>query len=102
MGASELKQKTYRSRKWLAAVGQVEQCVLCGAWGVQVAHRNESKGMALKVDDSLTAALCAKCHHEIDNGKGLSRDERRQMMDRAIVLTLMQLTRMGLVGVMCE
>ena len=27
-----LKQKTYRSKKWLAAVGQIEQCVLCGSW----------------------------------------------------------------------
>lgn len=35
----------YRSKNWLAAVGQIEQCVLCGRWGTQVAHRNELKGM---------------------------------------------------------
>ncbi|WP_257013802.1 hypothetical protein [Serratia fonticola] len=92
-----LKQKTYRSRKWLAAVGQIEQCVLCDSWGVQVAHRNELKGMGLKTDDCATAALCAQCHHEIDNGKNLTRDERRQMMDRAIVLTVIQIARSGLV-----
>lgn len=92
-----LKQKTYRNKKWLAAVGQIEQCVLCGNWGIQVAHRNESKGMGMTADDRATAALCVECHHEIDNGKALSRDERRQLMDRAIVLTLIQIARRGLV-----
>jgi hypothetical protein len=92
-----LKQKTYRSKKWLAAVGSIDQCVLCGAWGTQVAHRNEGKGMGMKVDDCATAALCPSCHHDIDNGKGLSREDRRQMMDRAIVLTVIQVTRSGLV-----
>lgn len=29
--------------------------------------------------------------------KGLSRDERRQLMDRAIVLTVIQIARRGLV-----
>ncbi|EBY5038936.1 DUF1364 family protein [Salmonella enterica subsp. salamae] len=89
--------KTYRSKKWLAAVGQIEQCVLCGQWGTQVAHRNELKGMGMKTDDCATAALCPECHTEIDNGKNLTRDERRQLMDRAIVLTLIQIARMGLV-----
>lgn len=92
-----LKQKTYRSKKWLAAVGSIDQCVLCGAWGTQVAHRNEGKGMGMKVDDSATAALCISCHNSIDNGNQLSRDERRQLMDRAIVLTVIQVTRSGLV-----
>ena len=90
-------QRTYRSKKWLAAVGQIEQCVLCGAWGTQVAHRNESKGMGLKTDDCATAAICGCCHDSIDNGSKLSRDERRQLMDRAIVLTVIQIARLGLV-----
>ncbi|MCC7586185.1 DUF1364 domain-containing protein [Serratia sp. Lou2A] len=89
--------KIYRSKKWLAAVGQIEQCVLCGNWGTQVAHRNEGKGMGLKTDDCATAALCVYCHTAIDNGKDLSREERRQMMDRAIVLTIIQIARRGLV-----
>ncbi|MGE0971149.1 hypothetical protein ACQFN5_16035 [Klebsiella sp. WOUb02] len=90
-------RKTYRSKKWLAAVSQIEQCVLCGAWGVQVAHRNESKGMGLKTDDCATAAICVHCHTEIDNGRHLTLDERRQLMDRAIVLTVIQIARRGLV-----
>lgn len=88
----------YRSKKWLAAVAQIECCVLCGRYGTQVAHRNEGKGTGLKVDDSLTAALCPQCHHNIDNGGSMSRIERRQEMDRAIILTIRELTRMELVA----
>lgn len=53
--------------------------------------------MGLKVDDCATAAICVCCHTEIDNGKNLSRDERRQLIDRAIVLTVIQIARRGLV-----
>lgn len=88
----------YRSKKWLAAVAQIECCVLCGRYGTQVAHRNEGKGMGLKVDDSLTAALCPQCHHYIDNGGSMSRIERRQEMDRAIILTIRELTRRELIA----
>ena len=91
-----LKQPIHRSEAWLRAVASLD-CVLCGAHGTQAAHRNESKGLALKVDDALTAALCPKCHAEIDQGKNLDRWERRQAMDKAILLTLIQLARRGLV-----
>ncbi|EAQ6363905.1 hypothetical protein DEI78_04325 [Salmonella enterica subsp. enterica serovar Oranienburg] len=87
----------YRSKNWLAAVGQVECCVLCGAWGTQVAHRNELKGMGLKTDDCATAALCPECHHEIDNGSHLKKEDRRRLMDKAIVLTVIELARRGLI-----
>ena len=91
------RQQPYRSKKWLAAVGQIECCVLCGAYGVQVAHRNEGKGMGQKCDDALTAAICQECHHEIDNGRQLNRDQRRARMDKAIVLTLRELVRRELI-----
>ncbi|MCE0845939.1 hypothetical protein LVQ79_10325 [Buttiauxella sp. A2-C1_F] len=87
----------YRSKKWLAAVGSIEQCVLCGAWGTQVAHRNEGKGIGIKVDDCATAAICMCCHDSIDNGNKLTRDERRQLMNKAIVLTVIEIARRGLV-----
>ncbi|GAB7207345.1 hypothetical protein OS21_38410 [Dickeya oryzae] len=70
---------------------------MCGTWGTQVAHRNEGKGIGIKADDCATAAICVQCHTEIDNGKDLTREERRQMMDRAIVLTVIQIARQGLV-----
>lgn len=89
---------SYRSRKWLAAVASLEICVLCGVHGVQVAHRNEGKGMGLKVSDALTAALCPSCHNLIDNDKSLEREHRRKLMDRAIVRTLEKLADGGMVG----
>ena len=93
------RQQPYRSKKWLAAVGQIEFCVLCGAYGVQVAHRNEGKGMGQKVSDCLTAALCQEHHHEIDNGRNLTREQRRALMDKAIVLTLEELVRRELIKI---
>ncbi|AMC37033.1 hypothetical protein VN23_09065 [Janthinobacterium sp. B9-8] len=86
-----------KSATWLDAVRSLEFCVLCGTHGVQAAHRNEGKGKSQKVDDALTAALCLKCHHEIDNGVHLSKEERRAMADRAIVLTLRELFQRDLV-----
>lgn len=88
-----------KDKAWLGAVASLESCVLCGAWGVQVAHRNEGKAKARKNPDGLTAALCPTCHVEIDSGAHLTRAERRSLMDRAIVLTLLELLRRGLVGV---
>ena len=86
---------TYRSSKWLAAVRSIEQCVLCGRHGVQAAHRNEGKGMGQKTDDCATAAICVPCHSELDNGRDMTREERRAMMDKAIVLTVITLVRDG-------
>jgi hypothetical protein len=55
--------------------------------------------MGLKCDDSLTAAICPECHNSIDNGKELSREERRALMDKAIVLTIQRLAREGRITV---
>lgn len=93
----DAKPQTFRSEAWLRAVRSIP-CVFCGA-PVQAAHRNEGKGMGAKADDCLTAALCPPEHAEIDQGKGMTREERRARMDRAIVLTLRELVRRGLVGV---
>jgi len=91
------KPAPFRSEAWLAAVRSIP-CVFCGA-PVQAAHRNEGKGMGTKVDDCLTAALCPPHHAEIDQGRDMTRDERRAKMDRAIVLTLQALVRRGRVGI---
>lgn len=93
------RRDDYRQNSdWLAAVGMIEQCVLCGsADAVQVAHRNEGKGLALKAPDALTASLCIHCHHEIDNGRRYSLEYRRNAMNRAIVQTLERLALAGVV-----
>lgn len=88
------KQDYFRSKLWLRAVASLP-CVLCGTEGTQAAHRNEGKGMGMKVDDCLTAALCPTCHAEIDQGGVLARAERRERLDRAILDTVVQLARQG-------
>lgn len=92
------KPQRYESEAWRRAVASLP-CVLCGNPETQCAHRNEGKGMGQKTDDVLTAALCTICHDEIDQGKDLTREERRERMDRAILLTLRELARRGLIGI---
>ena len=82
-----MKRGSAAEKRWFEAVASINQCVLCGTYGVQVAHRNEGRGMGQKSLPCNTAALCPACHHEIDNGHTLSKEERRARMDRAIVLT---------------
>lgn len=89
------KNYPYQSKKWLAAVHCIDCCVLCGRHGIQVAHRNEGKGMGMKTSDCLTAAICPNCHTEIDHGKHLSKEERRQKLDKAILLTIEKLVKLG-------
>lgn len=91
------RSQPFRSSKWLSAVHKIENCVLCGAYGIQAAHINEGKGMSQKTDDCLTAAICQSCHHELDNGKKYTRDERREILRKAVLDTIAQLARMGLI-----
>ena len=49
-------------------------------------HANQiarGKGMGLKANDLYTVPGCMNCHHEIDQGHRLSKDERRSIWDRA-------------------
>lgn len=87
---------TAEERRWFAAVAMMEKCALCGAHGIQIAHRNEGKGMGMKVPHWQVAPLCPECHAAIDNGRDLNRDERRAQMDRALVRTYDWLIRSGL------
>jgi hypothetical protein len=96
---SYFKVPTYRSEKWLRAVSTLA-CVRCYREGMtQAAHRNQSKGMSMKTDDCWTAALCVDCHRDIDSGKGLTREQRREMLDTYILLTIKQLANEGLLRV---
>jgi len=82
-------------RRWFEAVAELETCVLCGHFGVQVAHSNQDRGMGQKSAAHMTAALCQACHHDIDNGRVLEQSTRRLMMTRAILLTHDRLIRAG-------
>lgn len=99
-GASAVqKERRHESEAWRRAVAALP-CVLCQREGsTQAAHRNEGKGMGLKTDDALTAALCATCHSAIDQGPDFSREERRRRLDVAILLTIRQLARNGVLKI---
>ena len=97
--SGQLTSKSSRSEAWLAAVRKLP-CVLCGKEGeTQSAHRNEGKGLGMKTDDCLTAALCVACHHALDQGFDYTRAERRAELDKAIVLTVRELARAGVIRV---
>lgn len=82
----------YRNPKLLKILRELP-CMNCGIQDSTVcaAHRNEGKGMGSKVSDALVASLCHRCHYELDNGKELTRDERRDMWNRAYVKTMQYL-----------
>ena len=62
-------------------------CQLCGNdHNVQAAHSNwaeHGKGRGIKASDVYIAALCLKCHYDIDQGKDLSKDERKDLWTKA-------------------
>lgn len=94
------KVKTFRSEAWLEAVRSVPYCVLCKrACQPQAAHKNEGKGKSIKTSDACTAALCADCHVRIDQGTDLTKEERRGLINAAIVATIEILSNNGLIGV---
>jgi hypothetical protein len=86
---------TAEERRWFAAVASIGSCVLCGAFGVEVSHSNQGRGMGQKSPPYETAALCRDCHAAIDNGSTLPQLERRALHDRAIRRTHSALIRAG-------
>jgi hypothetical protein len=104
-----LKRKAKRptveeGAKYLAAC-RGEPCFLripgvCnGDWTTCVpAHRNEGKGMGLKVPNYLTLPACYACHAEYDQGKRFIREQKREMWNDAYVeWQPMRARKMGLV-----
>jgi len=88
----------FRSKKHLKNVASL-CCQHCGADGyTQAAHSNQlqhGKGRGIKASDEYTAALCLKCHYELDQGKNLSKDERVEMWEQAHKRTVAELKRLG-------
>ena len=75
----------YRNAKILRAAKD-SPCQLCGAddGTIVAAHSNQQKdgrGAFYKSHDYRVAYLCYKCHHEIDHGSKMTREERRQAWD---------------------
>ncbi|QMV32654.1 HNH endonuclease [Ralstonia phage Cimandef] len=47
------------------------------------AHRNEGKGVGLKVPDKYTLPACYWCHYEYDQGNRFTREEKRGLFNAA-------------------
>jgi hypothetical protein len=77
----------YRNKQLLETVREMP-CGNCGAQDgtVCAAHSNQlrdGKGRGIKAQDYRIAALCFKCHYELDQGKNLSKDERFDLWENA-------------------
>jgi hypothetical protein len=77
----------YRSKKLLEIVRQ-SPCQNCGAQDgtVVAAHSNQlrdGKGRGIKADDYRIAALCFRCHSELDQGTKMSRAERVELWEES-------------------
>ena len=93
----------YRNQKLLEAVREAP-CMHCGAQDgtVVAAHSNQlrdGKGKAIKAHDYRIAALCFKCHHELDQGNKLSKQERVEMWEDAHRATIGWLFEHDFIGV---
>ena len=75
----------------------------CGLEGqTQAAHSNQlmhGKARGQKAADCYVAALCFGCHHTLDQGKTLSKEERRNMWQSAFDATLLWLWENGRLAV---
>ncbi len=77
----------YRNRK-LLDLADGAPCMNCGNQDgtVVMAHSNQmrdGKARNLKSPDYRVAALCSRCHYNIDDGSTLSRAERVELWEAA-------------------
>ena len=93
---------TFRSESLRRTVATLE-CMRCGVQGAtQAAHSNQlrdGKARGLKASDAAIAALCVACHTEIDQGRAMSKQERREAWDEAHRATLRALIERGMLRV---
>jgi hypothetical protein len=92
------KFKYFRSKQHLKNVASLE-CQNCGVDNhTQAAHSNwaeHGKGRAIKASDEFTAALCVRCHFQIDQGTILSKEQRRELWEKAWRKTVAELQQSG-------
>lgn len=77
----------YRNKRLLEVVRQ-SPCQHCGTSDgtVVAAHSNQlrdGKGRGIKAHDYRIAALCFRCHSELDQGANLTREERVNIWEEA-------------------
>lgn len=89
----------YRNAKILD-LARESPCQCCGKddGTIVAAHSNQirdGKGTGIKAEDFRIAYLCHQCHHELDNGKQFSREERALIWEDAHRSTIGWLFKMG-------
>lgn len=77
----------YRDARLLRAVREAP-CMMCGTQNgtVVAAHSNQlrdGKGRSIKAHDYRIAALCYRCHAEIDQGAKMTKEERLEAWESA-------------------
>jgi hypothetical protein len=77
----------YRNKKLLESV-RTSPCQNCGKQDgtVCAAHSNQlrdGKGRSLKAHDYRIAALCFRCHSNLDQGYQMSKEERTELWEDA-------------------
>jgi hypothetical protein len=90
----------YRNKKLL----ELMRGLPCGNCGVEdgtvvAAHRNQGKGMGIKNSDALVAALCYRCHFQLDQGKELNKQEKRSLWDQSYIVTMQYLIERELLSI---
>ena len=93
----------YRNKKLLEIV-RILPCQNCGIEDgtVIAAHSNQQrdgKGTGIKSHDYRIAALCNKCHMELDQGRTMSKAERSEQWENAHRRTIGALFEYGLLKV---
>jgi transcription elongation factor Elf1 len=83
------KTRYVRHKRLLELVANMN-CQHCGHYLSQACHSNwhGGKGKGIKASDEYVAALCQKCHYEVDQGARLSKAERQEMWINAHLKTL--------------
>jgi hypothetical protein len=98
--ASYPKTKYWRSRKHLQSVASLP-CQNCGLEGqTQAAHSNmatHGKGRSIKASDHFSAALCFACHHDLDAGHTLTKEQKQKMFLDALSKTWTELAARDLI-----
>jgi hypothetical protein len=82
----------YRNKKLLELCRELP-CQVCGRIDgtVCAAHSNQQrdgKGTGIKASDAMVASMCHSCHTQLDNGKDLTKEERREIWELAHRLTI--------------
>ena len=93
------KHQYVRSKKLMEAYRKIpcQNCYIEGQ--TQAAHSNwaeHGKGRGIKASDEFTAALCQKCHTELDQGARLTKDQRRMLWQMAHQKTVNKLKGLNL------